>query len=531
MQTLKAHAKSKPYLGVDPNLEKGLYDEPALPPTWTVQPRNGEAQNSSGSEALLALLNQREPRLRARAAAQSSNAEKIKHLFSRASFGLTVAEMQALALIPPEQAVEALLADSAPPEPPGDWVSEPFDRRAFRQMSREERQAWRQLNRRRINEMRGWWLELMMSSAMNLREKMTLFWHGHFTSDIRSIELAQFLYLQNATWRKHALGNFRDFLKDMYKDPGMLFYLNGVQNRASHPNENFARELLELFTMGIGNYTEQDIKEAARAFTGWQVDTINLTSYINERLYDRGTKTFLGRTGNFYGDHIIDIILEQEVTARFICRKLYEFFVSRELNQEFIDELAKTFRDNDYEIKPVLRQMFTSDFFYSDQVVASLIKSPVEMAVSNARMFSVKEINLRYLLRGTHDLGHDLLNPPNVAGWPGQRSWISPTTYVGRNALSESFVSGSSGRGRAPIKFDPLEFGYSYQTTNARDLLDAAIDHLLLMPIKDQTRESLLASLVGTADPNDWSLAYAGADRQVVAFLVHLVRLPEFHLT
>ncbi len=521
-------SRRKPHLGVDPDLEAGLRAESALPRDWTIRP--GHDPQRSGVDGVQRLPGRHVPR-----AASSANAEKIRHLFSRASFGLTVPEFQVLSLVPVEQAVDALLQEPDLPDPPGEWVTEPFDRQAFRRLTRDEQQAWRRQNRMRINEMRGWWLGLMMSSAMNLREKMTLFWHGHFTSDIRSIELAQFVYLQNATWRQHALGNFRTFLKAMYKDPGMLYYLNGVQNQAQAPNENFARELMELFTMGIGNYTERDIKEAARAFTGWQVDTISLSSYVNPNRFDRGEKTFLGRTGNFFGDHIIDIILEQEVTARFICRKIYEFFVSRQINEDLVEALAATFRNRDYEIKPVLRQLFTSDFFYSDEVRASLIKSPVEMAVANARALSVEETNLRYLLGATAELGQDLLNPPNVAGWPGQRSWISPTTYVARNTFSEIFINGgvldNPDSNRSPIKFDAMAFARSFNLTGAQELAEAMEAHLLRLPANEASREFLLQVLLGTASPEDWSLNYPGADKLVQDFLVQLVRLPEYHLT
>jgi len=447
----------------------------------------------------------------------SSNREAIRHLLARASFGASVSELQQLASASTTEVVANLLADSALPPPPGEWVDEPFDRDAFQNLTPEEQQAWRMLNQERLDELRAWWLEWMMASPFNLREKMTLFWHGHFTSDYKNVNLTQFLYKQNDLLRRHALGNFRAFLKDIYKDPAMLIYLDGVNNKRQQPNENFARELLELFTMGVGNYTETDIKEAARAFTGWQVNTITLTSFINPQRHDEGIKTFMGRSGNFGGDEIIDIILEQPQPTGFICRKFYEFFVSREVNDDFMNELAETFRANDYEIKPVLEQLFKNELFYSEQAVAALIKSPVEMAVNNARMLSVEGINFNYLITATKSLSQELLNPPNVAGWPGQRVWISPTTYVLRNTFCESYVNGglfsNPDSNRAPIKFDPLAFACSFQIAGARELADAMTQHLLRLPIDEKTKEALLQVLVGTADPEDWSLEYPGADQ------------------
>lgn len=461
--------------------------------------------------------------------------EKLRHLFTRASFGVNVDGLQALLPLTQQEVLEALLAEAPLPDPPGAWVTEPFDQLAFRQWPPAQQQAWQQQNRQRIFETVAWWYGNMMAAPLALREKMTLFWHGHFTSDYRTVQLAQFLYLQNAAWRQHALGNFRVFLKAMYKDPAMLIYLDGVRNVSRQPNENFARELLELFTMGVGNYTEDDIKAAARAFTGWQVDTITLGSALNSRLHDAGQKTFMGRTGNFNGDDIIDIILDQAATAKHLCTKLYEFFVSREVDEAFVDDLANTFRSNDYEIKPVLQLIFESEHFYGEQSVGALIKSPVDIAVSNARLLQVSRINARYLISAVASLNQELFNPPNVAGWPGQREWISPTTFVTRNAFSETYIVGGTiddpgGNGGA-IVFDAMRFALSFGVTTARELAQAMAAHLLAFPLEEDAFEALLTVLVGSADPEDWSIYYPGAEQQVRSFLVELMRQPEFHLT
>lgn len=463
-----------------------------------------------------------------------SQQNKLQHLLNRASFGATVAEIKELQPFALTEIVEKLLFEDDLPEPPGDWVAEPFDRQAFRALSKDQQKAWRQQNRKRVKELRGWWLQRMMSSVLNLREKMTFYWHGHFTSNEKSVQLAQYLYIQNHTLRRHALGNFGHFLKAIYKDPAMLLYLNGVQNKSKQPNENFARELLELFTMGIGNYTENDIKEAARAFTGWQIDSKTLTSFLNPRRFDSGRKTFLGRSGNWNSDDIIDIVLQQPQTAVHICRKLYKFFISRELDEDFVAELAETFRSQEYEIKPVLRKLFNSAHFYSDKALAALIKSPVEMAVSNARLFAVEKLDLNYVLNATKALNQELFNPPNVAGWPGQRSWISPTTYVTRNTFTESYLHGGLYKNpdsrRTPIKFNAMKFGSEFGISRAPELAQAMVSHLLRMPIDNETFEFLLSVLVGSADPDDWSLHYPGAERQVTEFLIQLIRLPEFQL-
>ncbi len=467
-------------------------------------------------------------------ARQVWGAEQARHLFSRAGFGLSVEGLQFLLTLSHEDALNALLADAPLPNPPGTWVTEPFDRQAYAQWTREQQQAWQMQNRQRLFETIAWWYERMMTTLFNLREKMTLFWHGHFTSDYRTVQLAQFLYLQNAAWRTHAFGNFRDFLKAMYKDPAMLIYLDGVRNVASQPNENFARELLELFTMGVGNYSEEDIKAAARAFTGWEVDTITLGSRLNTRRHDRGSKTFMGRTGNFGGDEIIDLVLEQAATAKHICKKLYEFFVSREVDEAFVDDLANTLRASNYEIKPVLRRIFENDFFYNEKAVAALIKAPVDLAVSNARTLVVDRLHARYLISAVASLNQELLNPPNVAGWPGQRDWISPTTFVSRNAFSETYIVGGTienpGGNNGPIRFDAMRFARSFNLNTARELAQAMAAHLLAIPLEPEAFEAVLTVLVGSADPADWSLDYPGAEEQVRGFLVELLRQPEFHL-
>jgi uncharacterized protein (DUF1800 family) len=312
---------------------------------------------------------------------------------------------------------------------------------------------------------------------------------------------------------------------------------------ARQPNENFARELLELFTLGVGHYTEQDIKEAARAFTGWQIDSRNIgkndpnqpVAFLNTRVHDSGVKTFFGKSGNFGGDEIIDIILEQPAAAEFIGEKLYKFFVSRDVDKAFVAQLANIFRQNDYEIKPVLRTIFENDHFYSDHAVASLIKSPIELAVNNVRMLKPTRVTPIYLVRSATSLDQDLLNPPNVAGWPGQRSWINATTLITRNVFSETYIMGGNienpGNARlTQIEVDAMALARSFGVDKAPDLIDSFTAHLLRYPIDEATRDFLMTVLIGSADPNDWSLNYPGADKQVKDCLVQIMRLPEFQL-
>jgi len=471
-------------------------------------------------------------------------APHIRHLLTRASFGVAVDEVNALLPFTKTQLVARLLTDEALPAPPGTWVSEPFDVQAYRALTQTQQQEWQRNNRLHIEEVRAWWiLQMAAPQPFNLREKMTFFWHGHFTSEFDTVQLAQWVYMQHDTIRRHALGNFRDFLKAIYKDPAMLIYLDGVRNISRQPNENFARELLELFTMGVGHYTEQDIKEAARAFTGWQIDSRNIGSAdpnkpvaaLNTRLHDFGSKTFFGKSGNFSGDEIIDIILEQPVVAEYICDKLYKFFVSRDVDKAFVAQLADIFRQNNYAIKPVLQTIFESDYFYSDHAVAALIKSPIELGVNNVRMLKPRRVTPIYLIRSAATLDQDLMNPPNVAGWPGQRSWINATSLVTRNAFSETYIMGGTienpgNTNRSQIEVDAMAFARGFGVDKAADLVDGFTAHLLRYPIDEATRDFLITVLVGSADVNDWSLNYPGAETQVKQCLVQIMRLPEFQL-
>ena len=282
-----------------------------------------------------------------------------------------------------------------------------------------------------------WWADRMVATPRPLEEKMTLFWHGHFATSETKVRDYRKLLLQNQTLREHATGNFRDLLLAVMRDPAMLVYLDNGQNVKDHPNENFGRELLELFTMGVGNYTERDIREASRAFTGWTNDVLEFR--VDREKHDDGIKEFLGQRGAFDGHDIVDIILAQPVTAEFISTKIYRFFVREVPSATTKTRLARVFREADYEVKPLLRAIFLSRDFYSSPSVATQIKSPVQLLVSTYRKLglagapTIPDFNSQ-----TGRLGQALLYPPNVAGWSGGRTWITPATLLERgNAVRE----------------------------------------------------------------------------------------------
>ncbi len=284
---------------------------------------------------------------------------------------------------------------------------------------------WRRASMLETRRLAFWWLDRMLRSGHPLEEKMTLFWHGHFATGEEKVRDYRKLKLQVDTLRRCALGSFRDLLTAVAKDPAMLVFLDATHNVKGAPNENFGREVMELFTMGVGNYTEDDIREAARAFTGWSND--DLAFLFDEAKHDAGQKTFLGRTGNFDGDDIIAIILGQEQTATFIASKIYRFFVREDISPDFADVLGKLFRQGDYRVAPFLATLFRSEDFYAEASVATHIMSPTELIVSTYRKLGLDAlpgIPDPYTVGKT--LGQILLYPPTVAGWSEGRAWITP---------------------------------------------------------------------------------------------------------
>jgi uncharacterized protein (DUF1800 family) len=291
----------------------------------------------------------------------------------------------------------------------------------------------RQQSRDELKNLNLLWLDEMINSEAQLREKMSLFWHGHFACRvINSFFQQELLHVI----RTNALGNFGDLLKAVSKSPSMLQFLNNQQNRKGSPNENFAREVMELFTMGRGNYTENDVKEAARAFTGWGYN-LQGDFVFRKFQHDGGSKTIFGKTGNFSGDDVINMLLERPETAVFITKKVYSFFVNEQTNNTHIEWLAQRFYDNNYDLKKLLQDVFTSDWFYQEKNVGNKIKSPIELIAGIRRFLPLEFDNDQSQLLFQKVLGQILFYPPNVAGWPGGRTWIDSSTLMVRLQLPQ----------------------------------------------------------------------------------------------
>jgi uncharacterized protein (DUF1800 family) len=282
----------------------------------------------------------------------------------------------------------------------------------------------------------GWWVQRMVETARPLEEKMTLFWHGLLTSGLDKAGPEQ-LFTQNQLYRKMALGNFDDLLKAVSKDPAMMVYLDTETNRKGKPNENYARELMELFTTGIGHYTEDDVRESARSFTGWTLTggrQLRLTtgSVFVPRLHDDGSKTFMGKTGNFTGDDIVEMLVPLRATAERLTTKLFAFFAYPNPEPEIVQHLADVFQKSRYNVGAVVQEIFSMDAFYSDKSYRAVVKSPAELVAQTLKATGADQRTYLLATTAMAPMGQVLFYPPNVGGWPGGSSWINSSTLLAR---------------------------------------------------------------------------------------------------
>lgn len=370
-----------------------------------------------------------------------SNQLKNKHLLWRAAFGPMIENVNQLSAISHKEMYKILLKTSSKkPEPlvvtnssMDVMIKDVMDMGQTGKLSQEQKKQFRKQSVDDIKNLNLTWLSEMINSEAQLREKMSLFWHGHFACRVVNIFYQQQLL---DVIRQNALGNFGDLLREVSKTPAMLSFLNNQQNKKQHANENFAREVMELFTMGRGNYTEADVKEGARSFTGWG---FNAKGEFLERpfAHDDGNKTFLGKTGNFTGDDIIDIILAQKATAKFITKKIYQFFVNEEADEDRIRALADSFYQSNYDLQSLMNSIFLADWFYEDKNIGTRIKSPVELIVGLRRLIPMELEKPEAQLLFQKVLGQVLFYPPNVAGWPGGKNWIDSSALLFRMRLPQ----------------------------------------------------------------------------------------------
>ncbi len=478
------------------------------------------------------------------------DASRASHLLNRAGFGGTPEEIDHVMSLGLPRAVDWLLdfpdagADEQSQTDVPDLSTIDGLPRSFRDLrmqyaglSPEQRkqlaQKFQAANRDALLATISWWLKRMGNGPYPLQEKLTLFWHGHFTTSAKDERSSAAMWNQNETIRQNAAGNFRDFVRAISRDPAMLDYLNNSENRKAHPNENYARELIELFTLGIGNYTENDIKNSARAFTGWAHDG---DDYVFRKFdHDEGTKTFMGRTGNFGGDDIIDIILMNAACAPYICSRIWTFFAYEDPEPAMMQSLGQIFRESKFEIRPVLRTMLNSQGFFSARAMDTQIKSPIQLIVGTVKLLGIKPPVARSVFGALQQMGQVPLMPPNVKGWPGGRQWINTSTLFVRYNSSVILAGGGGqigavgGRASGAKILKGLKPGGTigdYDPSKSTDggdagaIVDDWVGRLIQRPIDPDKRQTLVDALGNKPTSND----------SVKKMVQLIVSMPEYQL-
>ncbi|MBA6154015.1 DUF1800 domain-containing protein [Gelidibacter maritimus] len=459
--------------------------------------------------------------------------DHIQHLYFRAGFGIDPKTLEALSSKPRLFVVEQLFEKSQQATLLKLDLSEfesylNSDTRRSRPDSDEmDLKALQKKSREKVMELNYGWIERMATSDAVLAEKMTLFWANVFVCQDNNI---WYIQRYNNTLREHALGNFRNFVKAIAREASMSKYLNNRQNVKASPNENFARELMELFTLGIGNYTENDIKESARAFTGWSFK-INGDFFLRPFKHDDGIKTFMGKTGNLDGDDIIDIICEQKQCARFICEKIYRYFVNPIVDEAHLKTLTDLFY-KDYDIKNLMHYIFSADWFYETKNRGTKIKSPIELLVGIQKIVPLtfdKPLQLLYIQR---IMGQVLLYPPNVAGWKEDRNWIDSNTLMFRMKLAAILLNNEIINVDEKGAFeDDFEMYYKRQANKKRllkvtkywDVFETNYGHLSPQKLKE--------ILIISAIDNDTERFLSNLEiKNNKEFCIQLMSIPEYQL-
>lgn len=361
------------------------------------------------------------------------------------------------------------------------------------------------------------WVYRLLLTPNQLLEKATLFWHGHFATGAEKVNDAPMMWDQNRLIREHALGSFPNLVEAIAKDPAMLIYLDSAMNRKAHPNENFARELMELFCLGEGNYSEQDVQELARCFTGWEVK--NKRFRKNRYQYDSGSKLILGTRGNFDGEEGVRVVLAQPHVERFLARKWFRFFISDESEptDDLLEPVAKAFRDHDLQVAPVLRLMLSSNLFFSPQALHRKIKSPVELVIGTLRSLN-GTTNTETVANGLLQIGQGLFYPPNVKGWDGGRAWINSSTMLGRANLIGKILDDEVTRFGGESLNDYLA---ARGVKTAAEAIDFFERSFCLLPLDESTKSKLA---------DTFAVTVADSEQQLRSLLHAYTSLPQYQL-
>jgi hypothetical protein len=387
-------------------------------------------------------------------------------------------------------------------------------------------------------QIRGWWLYCMLQGGHPLREKLTLFWHNHFATSIAKVRDPHLMVRQNCLLREHALGRFGPLLQAVSRDPAMLVWLDSNSNVKGRPNENYARELMELFSLGVGNYTEKDVREAARAFTGWHTD--GKAFRFNAAAHDDGPKAVLGRTGNWDGGDVVRVVLEQPACARFLVRKLYQFLVSEAAAppDALLEPLCESFRHSDYDVAGLVRTILASRHFYSEHAFRRRIKCPVEYVLGAVRAVyrqydegdaDSRPLPQRALVRPLTGMGQALFAPPNVKGWPGGRAWLNTSTVLERDNFAAALATGALWGGAAtgvppPRALDPARVLHEEGMSRPEDVVRVLLDLHVPGGVRPEARAKLI-EFVADGKPMGPAL-----DRRAREAVHAIMTMPEYQL-
>jgi uncharacterized protein (DUF1800 family) len=484
-------------------------------------------------------------------APSSFGTKEARTLLERTSFGAPPDGVRALAEMTPRDAVDSILEQATGPVPDvredefdADIMSPPTDeqRRAYqraRQSGDEDtlarfrrlRQERQQRDRRQGRELQTWWLARMARHDTPFREKMTLFWHGHFATSYRGVEDSYHLFMQNQTFRLHAIGNFGELAHRIVRDPAMIAYLDNNASRHTHPNENLARELMELFCLGEGAYSESDIRNGARALTGYTFDDDAFV--FRHQWHDKNIKHILGKSGNFDGDDFVDIILARRDCPIFITTKLYEYLVSgplmdlsdadRRVATGVIRRLARVLQGRNYELRPMLEQLLLSEHFYDFAGQRAMVKSPIDLVVGAMRTLDIPARDPETLLRSLDVMGQTPFAPPSVKGWDGGRAWINTSTLFARHNTMTYLLTGVTQRGKTGETYDPMPLIAGLPDRSPRAVCARLLDVMIGSLATEQHADVLADFLAEHGD--------AVTPQTLLGVLALISTMPEFQLT
>ncbi len=478
---------------------------------------------------------------------------QARHLLNRAGFGGTPRQIDALSAMGLDRAVDHLVdygsinpAELPGPDVDADLIQPPsrdnqqMMRRARRDEDdemmadfRAQRRQQQRADGEQYRRIQRWWLSRMITTSRPMEEKMTLLWHSHFASNNRTVRDSYLMFTQNGLFRRHAVGRFSDLATGIIRDPAMIRFLDNHNNRKQKPNENLARELMELFTLGEGNYTEMDIKQGARALTGYTFQDNEFR--FAQRAHDPGTKVILGQRGRFDGDDFVRILLKQKACPRFISWKLYDHLVGDVIYEHLDDapvargviaQMARELERRDYQLAPLLKRLLKSRHFFDDYIIGNKIKSPAQLLVGTVRMLNVPVRDLDTLVDAMRLMGQELFNPPSVAGWLGGRGWINTSTLFVRHNLCAFLITGkrpdNGNWSTDQIDYDPKFLVDGAATGSHEQIVDRLLATLLSGRVPAQRRHQLMAFLNKRRGPIKRDT--------IVALLLLITAMPEYQL-